>query len=75
MDIDGQRLRTWNLIRKETINQCLALSTRIQSLQVHNLSKKDQREEFLIVGLSMNERSLVMFECTLSSDAHSIVLC
>ena len=64
MDNDGQRLRLWDVDRKECIHEALSLSSGVQSLHVHPLfNQTTNGKEYLIVGLSMNERSLVMFEC------------
>ena len=64
MDVDGQRLRLWKFNVKEALHQALSLSTRIQNLRVHPVGRKtmDHQQEYAIVGLSMNERSLVVFQ-------------
>ncbi|CAF3939874.1 unnamed protein product [Rotaria sordida] len=63
IDHDGQRIRTWNINRKEVLNESLSLQGTIQSLHVHSIyNDLNNRNEYLIGGLSMNERSLIMFE-------------
>ncbi|CAF1462620.1 unnamed protein product, partial [Rotaria sordida] len=63
IDHDGQRIRTWNINRKEVLNELLSLQGTIQSLHVHSIyNDLNNRNEYLIGGLSMNERSLIMFE-------------
>ncbi|CAF1919690.1 unnamed protein product [Rotaria magnacalcarata] len=63
IDRDGQRIRTWSINRKEVLNESLSLQGSIQSLQVHSICNNiNKQKEHFIVGLSMNERSLMMFE-------------
>ncbi|CAF1448606.1 unnamed protein product, partial [Adineta steineri] len=69
IDNDGQRIRTWNIKRKEVINESISVQGTIQSLHVHSiLNNLNNQNEYFIVGKSMNERSLIMFEYTQSND-------
>ncbi len=69
IDNDGRRIRTWNINRKEAINESLSLQGTIQSLHVHSiLNNSNNQKEYFIAGISMNERSLVIFEYTQSND-------
>ncbi|CAF4126476.1 unnamed protein product [Rotaria socialis] len=63
IDRDGQRIRTWSINRKEVLNQSLSLQGSIQSLHVHSICNNiNKQKQHFIVGLSTNERSLMMFE-------------
>ncbi|CAF3397563.1 unnamed protein product [Rotaria sp. Silwood1] len=72
IDHDGQRIRTWNINRKEVLNESLSLQGTIQSLHVHSIyNNLNNRNEYFIAGVSMNERSLVIFEYNQSNDNHT----
>jgi hypothetical protein len=81
IDVDGHRLRTWNIHRKETINESISSQGALQSLHVHPTHNDTQhRQEFLIAGCSSNERSLSLFEYTQPTagdplDASHVTIC
>lgn len=78
IDRDNQRIRTWNIQRKEVINEYILQENSIEKLYVHRI--KTNPKEYYLIGISMNERSLVMFEYTQFNDdqidlSNNILVC
>ncbi|CAF3712480.1 unnamed protein product [Rotaria socialis] len=65
IDNDGQRIRTWNVNRKDNINELICSQGSLQSLDVHAISNdSNKRQEYLIIGTSKQQRDLLIFEYT-----------
>ncbi|CAF1317126.1 unnamed protein product [Rotaria sordida] len=65
IDNDGKRIRIWNIYRKEILNELISSQNTLQSLYVHLLTNdSNKRQEYLIIGKSINERDLLIFEYT-----------
>ncbi|CAF1594503.1 unnamed protein product [Adineta ricciae] len=65
IDTDGYRLRTWNIHRKDVLNEFISSIDKIKSLHVHSIrSDSSKRQEYLIIGKSITERYLSVFEYT-----------
>ncbi|CAF0779871.1 unnamed protein product, partial [Didymodactylos carnosus] len=59
VDNDGQRIRQWNIHRKQVTKELFTPHGSLQTLKTHYLIKSKKR---FIIGTSPNERSLLMFE-------------
>ncbi|CAF0933568.1 unnamed protein product [Adineta steineri] len=69
VDKTGQRIRTWNIHRKDVINELISSLDSIQSLYVHLITNDlNKRQEYLIIGKSINDRNLLIFEYTQPHD-------
>ncbi|CAF3291293.1 unnamed protein product [Rotaria sp. Silwood2] len=80
VDNDGQRIRTWNIQRKDILNELISSQNILQSFHVHLLTNdSNKRQEYLIIGKSINERDLLIFEYTQpyddQTDSSNISVC
>ncbi|CAF4520587.1 unnamed protein product, partial [Rotaria magnacalcarata] len=72
IDNDGQRIRTWNVNRKDNINELICSQGSLQSLGVHAISNdSNKRHEYLIIGTSKQQRDLLIFEYTQPFDGQN----
>lgn len=80
MDNDGQRIRIWNINRKDSINELISSQSSIEMLNIHSITNdSNKRQEYLIIGKSKNQRDLLIFEysqpCDEQNDSSNISIC
>ncbi|CAF3609104.1 unnamed protein product [Rotaria sp. Silwood1] len=81
IDNDNQRIRIWNIQRKEILNELISSQSKLEYLHVYLLTKNDlnKKQEYLIIGKSKTERDLFIFEYTQpyddQTDSSNISVC
>lgn len=74
MDADHQRIRIWNIHRKDLLNEHSINQGTFQNFTIHSISNESsRRQEYLIIAKSINERNLLLFEYTRPSDESTTV--
>lgn len=69
MDSDHQRIRIWNIHRKDLLNEHPINQGTFQNFTIHSITTdSSRRQEYLIIAKSNNERNLLLFEYTRPSD-------
>ena len=73
-------MRTWDIHRKDVINELISCQGTLQTLNVHSIATNPtKRQEYLIIGKSINERNLLIFEYTQpyddQNDSSNISIC
>lgn len=62
-------MRIWNIYRKDLINEYQCNQGTLQNLTIHSMIiDANKRQEYLIMGKSINERNLLLFEYTRPSE-------
>lgn len=73
-------MRIWNIYRKDLINEYQCNQGTLQNLTIHSIIlDANKRQEYLIMGKSINERNLLLFEYTQPSedsvDSSNLAVC